>query len=181
MFSSFVFPDGITNGSDWFSITGGMQDWNYRFLGCNEVTLELSVAKTPPQATLATLWTNNEESMLQYLEAVHVGVRGIVTAESGGQPLSASLSINGNPQRVFTDPHVGDYYRMLLPGSYTMVVEAHGYYPETMDVTVGAGAATVMDVQLEAIGLGFGPWAPAAAALFVVLAAIAFVVRRTRA
>ncbi len=47
MYNSATFPQGITNGSLWYSITGGMMDWNYRFMGCPEVTLEVSVVKRP--------------------------------------------------------------------------------------------------------------------------------------
>ena len=55
MYNSVQFEDGITNGADWYSITGGMQDWNYRFAACNEVTIELSNVKTPLQSQLPDL------------------------------------------------------------------------------------------------------------------------------
>jgi carboxypeptidase D len=48
MWNSSYFDDGITNGAAWYSISGGMQDWNYRYASCNEVTIELSNNKNPP-------------------------------------------------------------------------------------------------------------------------------------
>jgi carboxypeptidase D len=42
MWNSPYFYHGITNGADWYMIWGGMQDWNYHFMGNTEVTLELS-------------------------------------------------------------------------------------------------------------------------------------------
>ncbi|MCP4640709.1 MAG: hypothetical protein GY851_09765, partial [bacterium] len=40
-------------------------------------------------------------------------------------------------------------YRMLLPGTYTLMVSAPGYIPVTLtDVVVVAGAATHVDVAL---------------------------------
>jgi hypothetical protein len=117
MYNSSSFPNGITNGSDWYTIYGGMQDWNYRYVSCNEVTLELSTRKTPLVASLPTLWEQNRESMLHYMESIHMGVRGVVTDACTGEPVYAKVVVNGNAQPVYTDPDVGDYHRMLLPAS----------------------------------------------------------------
>ena len=76
MYDSAEFPLGVVNGSDWFAITGGMQDWNYRFAGVPEVTIELSDVKRPFDTALAGLWADNEEAMLAYIEAAHLGLRG---------------------------------------------------------------------------------------------------------
>ncbi len=150
MYNSFIFDDDITNGSAWYSIDGGMQDWNYRYLANMEVTIELAVPKKPNQSQLPTYWANNEESMLSYMEAVHTGIRGVVREHRTGPPIYAAITIDNNPQRVFTDPDVGDYHRILLPGTYTVTVEAPGYPTRVYeDVEVVAGAATRLDVTYE--------------------------------
>jgi len=151
MWSNPEFEDGITNGSDWYTITGGMQDWDYRFAGCNHVTVELfNTIKKPDESTLAQLWEDNRESMLAYLESAHIGVRGIVTDAETGAPVYAQVRVEGNSQPAFTDPDVGDYHRMLLPGAYTIVVSAPGYRTRRIEgVVVGEGPAVVVDAEME--------------------------------
>jgi carboxypeptidase D len=144
-----LFPDGITNGGAWYVIAGGMQDWNYRYAGCNEVTIEVSESPRPPASALESLWGDNEESMLRFAESVHIGVRGIVRDRAAGQPLYAEVRVAGNDHPVYTDPEVGDYHRMLLPGVYTLEYSAPGYVPKTIaDLVVTDGEATRADVSL---------------------------------
>lgn len=149
MWNSALFQDGITNGNAWYTVVGGMQDWNYRYAGCNEVTIELSDTKYPAASELESLREDNRESMLAYLEAVHIGVRGTVTDGATGLPVYAEVRVEGNAQPVFTDPDVGDYHRMLLPGTYTLTYAAPRYAARTVkDVVVNADEATRVDVEL---------------------------------
>lgn len=148
MWNSAQFYQGIVNGCKWYILQGGLQDWTYRYLGGNEVTIELAVNKHPAQSSLPAFWDDNRESMLAYIETAQWGIRGAVTGESG-DPLWAEITVDGNPQPVYTDPDVGDYHRMLLPGTYTLRVAAAGY-PDVLveDVVVASGAATRVDVQM---------------------------------
>ena len=41
------FKDGITNGNKWYKVFNGMQDWNYMYNDCFEVTIELGCCKYP--------------------------------------------------------------------------------------------------------------------------------------
>jgi len=149
MWNSAVFEDGVTNGSAWYTVLGGMQDWHYRYLACNDVTVELSDTKRPAASSLPGLWDDNREAMLHYLEAVHIGVRGVVTDALTGLPVNAKVTVEGNAQPVFTDPGVGDYHRMLLPGTYTLAIEAEGYQRKTVrGVVVSGGPAARADIAL---------------------------------
>ncbi len=150
MWNSGTFQDGITNGTAWYVVVGGMQDWNYRYASCNEVTIELSDTKRPDASQLDSLWNDNREAMLAYLEAVQIGVRGIVADRATGAPLFAEVRVEGNSHPVFTDPDIGDYHRMLLPGTYTLTFAAPGYGTRTVEnVVVGGGEATRLDVTLD--------------------------------
>lgn len=44
-----------------FCSTGGMQDYNYIFHGCMELTLEISCCKYPSAKELAKLWNDNRQ------------------------------------------------------------------------------------------------------------------------
>ncbi|MFC1738501.1 M14 family zinc carboxypeptidase [Planctomycetota bacterium] len=150
MWNSSTFTDGITNGAAWYVVSGGMQDWNYRYISDNEVIIELSDVKTPPESELPDFWADNKDSMLAYLEAVHMGIRGIVTDTVSGKPIWADIRVEGVDHPVFSDPNVGDYYRMLLPGTYNLVVTAPGYKRTTIaGVNVLDGETTRVDVALE--------------------------------
>jgi len=143
MWNSSQFPDGIVNAAKWYPVIGEMADWNYRYVSCNEVTIELYNSGIP------TLWNENSESMLSFLETIHIGVRGIITERSSGEPLWAEVIVEGNRQPVFTDPDVGDYHRMLLPGTYNLVFYSPGYVPRLVkDVMVTDEHAIRVDIQL---------------------------------
>lgn len=53
-----------------------MEDFNYMFGSCFEVTFELSCCKYPPASELHQEWLNNKQALLAYMEQVHLGVKG---------------------------------------------------------------------------------------------------------
>lgn len=149
MYNNPSFPLGITNGADWYSISGGMQDWNYHYNNCMEVTLELSNAKNPPASTLPGFWNDNREAMLKYLEAALVGIRGIVTDVVSDEPLAAAVEVLGREFTVKTGVDFGNYHRILLPGSYDLQFSSPGYDTLTVPgAAVSTGDATRLDVAL---------------------------------
>lgn len=133
MFNSTYFNDGITNGSEWYQVTGGMQDWNYRYYNDIDMTLEISMTKWPDYSYIPGFWEDNRDAMFWYLSAVHKGIYGIVTDSSTGLPIDATIEIAGINKEYYTDPDHGDYYRILKTGTYSMTVSAPGYYPQTIN------------------------------------------------
>ncbi|MHC4594256.1 MAG: M14 family zinc carboxypeptidase [Planctomycetota bacterium] len=149
MWNSSQFRNGIINAAHWYAVRGEMADWNYRYVSCNEVTIELSNSKKPSASQIPTFWSNNKESMLSFLEAVHIGVRGLVTDRGSGEPLWAEVWVERNSHPVFTDLDVGDYHRMLLPGTYNLIFNIPGYVPRSAkDIIVTDGFAIRVDVEL---------------------------------
>ncbi len=152
MSMSTTFDQGITNGADWYETSGSMQDWNYYWHGCMDVTVELSVEKEPPASGLGLIWEENREAMITYLEQVHTGLRGQVFDTETGEPVSARIRIEGNPTAVYSDPDHGDYYRLMEPGIYDLVIEADGYSFTRIDgVIIPAEGYTVRDILLQPV------------------------------
>lgn len=133
LFPNEHFPGGITNGAKWYTVTGGMQDWNYLVANCMELTIEIGCVKYPHSEKLPELWLDNKEALLTYAEKVHMGVRGVVRSTIGHPIPNATIIVEGNAHHVksFKD---GDYYRILLPGRYNLTFKASGYESFTKDI-----------------------------------------------
>ncbi|KAG8135775.1 hypothetical protein E2320_008763 [Naja naja] len=142
------FVDGITNGASWYSLSKGMQDFNYLHTNCFEITLELSCMKFPPQEELEYEWLANREALIAYIEEIHQGIKGMVSDENNNKLAGAVISVEGIGHDVTTGEH-GDYFRLLLPGNYRVIASADGYQPQTVMVVVGPAQASLVDFQLR--------------------------------
>ncbi|XP_025200120.1 carboxypeptidase D isoform X1 [Melanaphis sacchari] len=120
------FKNGITNGAEWYELEGGMQDFNYIYSNCFEITIELTCCKFPSSSVLTREWEYNRESLLTYMESVHMGVKGLVQDENNNPIPGASIHILGINHTVKTTNR-GEYWRLLLPGTYTITANAPGY------------------------------------------------------
>ncbi len=129
------FNDGITNGYNWYSISGGRQDYMNFYQHCREVTIEVSNTKLIPASQLEAHWEYNRRSMFNWFRNAWYGINGVVTDSVTGLPVYARIEVAGHDQdssRIYTDPAVGDYWRMIEPGAYDLVFSAPGYVPKTI-------------------------------------------------
>ena len=150
MYTGGNFPEGIVNGSFWYSITGGMMDWNYRFIGCPEVLVELSYTKKPDSALLPQLWLDNRNSMYAYAETAHIGIRGLVLDKNTDAPVWTKVLLEGNAQPVFSNPDYGNYHKLVLSGAYNVSYQAEDYITYYVDnVVVEEGPATRVDIAMS--------------------------------
>ena len=95
-----------------------MQDFNYLFSNCMEMTIELSCCKYPLEPELQGHWQDNKESLLSYLEAALGGIRGLVTDKSGTAVQGAVVTVLGLEEKNVTTSFLGEWWRLLAPGSY---------------------------------------------------------------
>ena len=79
----FFLHYSITNGVHWYVLYGGMQDWNYLWLGDMEITIELSYNKWPDASDLPHFWKTNKQSLLDYINIVRtLGIRGVLKVKT---------------------------------------------------------------------------------------------------
>ncbi|EDV26070.1 uncharacterized protein TRIADDRAFT_55803 [Trichoplax adhaerens] len=141
------FKDGITNGANWYPVNGGMQDFNYKRSNCFEITLELSCVKYPLAKEIRSFWEDNKYAMLNFLKQAHRGVKGVVRDEKGSGIPNARIMIED--RKTVTTAKDGDFWRILLPGTYTIRVEAEGYEPVEKTVTVTNEKPSEISVTLR--------------------------------
>lgn len=130
---NFVEQEGTTNGAEWYSVPGGMQDYNYLQTNCMEITLEVGCDKFPEAKELPQLWEDNIDSLFNFMFQSHIGIKGLIIPP-GDEPVIANISVidldpldsvesvEGKPagyidHDILSTPY-GDYFRLLADGNY---------------------------------------------------------------
>ncbi|KRY01998.1 Carboxypeptidase E [Trichinella pseudospiralis] len=154
---------GITNGARWYSVRGGMQDFNYLASNCFEITLELGCDKMPDPSKLKQAWEDNKNALLNFIwQAIDYLIMlnlqnhhykytndliicTILRFTLSGEPIAFAnvyvVNITNANNPVFIEHSVksavdGDYWRLLTPGTYNITVLAEGYLSNTKTVKV---------------------------------------------
>ncbi|KAB1270313.1 Carboxypeptidase M [Camelus dromedarius] len=128
---------GIINGYFWYPLRGGMQDYNYIWAQCFEITLELSCCKYPRKEMLPSFWNNNKDSLIEYIKQVHIGVKGQVFDQNGTPLPNVIVEVQDRKHICpYRTNKFGEYYLLLLPGSYVVEVIVPGHDPHLTKVTI---------------------------------------------
>ncbi|XP_016971864.1 carboxypeptidase D isoform X1 [Drosophila rhopaloa] len=152
------FTGGITNGANWYELSGGMQDFNYAFSNCFELTIELSCCKYPAASTLPQEWQRNKGSLLQLLRQAHIGIKGLVKDASDFPIADASIYVSGLEEKPMRTSKRGEYWRLLTPGLYSVHAAAFGYQtsaPQKVRVTNDNLEALRLDFKLTPVETNF--------------------------
>lgn len=150
-YASEYFKDGITNGAEWYVVMGGMQDYNYIHSNCLELTIEMSCVKFPAESKLKTYWDAHKVSLLTFMSQVHTGVKGVIRNDLGAGIGRATVSVSGIRHNIHSADD-GDYWRLVVPGTYTITISAPGYIAATNSVVVSSGLATELNFVLKQVG-----------------------------
>jgi hypothetical protein len=140
----------VTNGCDWYATWGDLNDWSYGERSDNDYTIELydGYDWNPPDAQIITYCNKHVPALLYTCEAaLTIGIKGIVQDGTSHEPLAANIDVDDREWPWFTDPAMGDFYRLLLPGTYNVTVSAAGHASVTInDVQVVAGTMTDLGI-----------------------------------
>ena len=145
---NYGFTNGITNGAAWYSVKGGMQDYNYVHTNCFEITIEQGCFKFPYTSALHGIWNDNKDALITYIKEVHKGVKGFIFDIDCNPIPNATIAVIGRNHDV-TSACYGDYWRLLVPGQYRLQASAEGYIPVIKEVTVTSGSAVQVNFTLE--------------------------------
>lgn len=129
---------GITNGGDWYVITGGRQDYMNWWNHCREITIEISDTKLLSSDLLPTYWNYNRDAMLAYIQFAGKGIQGIITNEYG-YPVDAKIFIDGHDRdssQIYSSVTNGFYARPIEPGAWNVVYSAPGYVSQEQTVEI---------------------------------------------
>jgi hypothetical protein len=111
---------GTRNAADWYVVLGEMGDWNYRWHGCVELTVEVSTIKAPSYPGFAvedwTLWLDNRDALLALVGSVHAGVQGELV-DGAGQGVDAVVGLGVRGRGAFAARDVrAEIHLELAPG-----------------------------------------------------------------
>ena len=145
------FRNGVSNGAKWYSLSGGMTDFNYIFSNCFEITVELCCCKYPEEHQLEIEWRKNKNSLIKFMQSVHNGVKGIVTFRNGTRVKGAEIHVQGNDKSITTSSN-GEYWRLLPPGSYKLIAShplSTSIFSNIKDVEVQEGRVVRHDITFR--------------------------------
>ena len=96
------FHYGVTRGSDWYSLQGGMQDFSYLYTNCMDLTIELLCGKNPGPEEVEQHWEHNREPLLGLVETAYSAVRGLVLDREGRAAAGARVRVRWQGRDVVT-------------------------------------------------------------------------------
>lgn len=135
---------------------GGMSmNWQYAKNGTIEFIVETSDEFMPTGSKARSVANDNLSSALYLLERLEgPGVTGTVTDSETGEPIPALVKVVEHydpelyPRKC--DGYYGRFYRLLLPGTYTLEISKEGYKTQTIEnVIVGEEEMTQLGIMLE--------------------------------
>lgn len=142
---------GTTNGAAWYSVYGGRGDYNNYFNHSKESTIEVSADKTPLASSLPFYWDRNKQALLNYMKQASYGFQGVVT-NTNGNPIHAKIYVSGTTDGwgswVETSKTKGDYHKVQIAGTYSLIFEAPGYVSQTISATITNNATTTLNVTM---------------------------------
>jgi carboxypeptidase D len=135
---------GIVNGASWYEVSSSMQvgsfrispisnllqDWMFVYGNCFEVTVEMNCVKFPKASELYDLWNEHKFALLHFIDQIHHSIHGFITDEQTGFGIWNASILIGPKEKVVHSYKYGDYWRLILPGTYEVEFRHENYYPK---------------------------------------------------
>jgi hypothetical protein len=145
------FGTGYTNGYQWYSISGGRQDYMNYFQHCREATIELSNTKTVAENQLPNYWTYLKRSFIYYLQDATYGFKGQTTDSITHYAVKTKLTIlnhDKDSSEVYSNDS-GYYFRPIAAGTYDLKFSAPLYYSKTISgISISQDSTILLNVEL---------------------------------
>ena len=82
-----------------------------------------------------------------FFDQANKGIRGFVKDHKGNVIKGARISVGDRKHDIKT-ANDGDYWRLLVPGTYDVECHAKGFKPTAKNIDVGIGDAAVVNFTL---------------------------------
>lgn len=146
---------GLTDGFAWYEANGGRQDYMNYYRHCREVTIEMSSTKTIPANQFETYWNYNLNALMYYMESTFKGFYGLITDACTGLPVKAKVFVNNHDadsSYVYSSLPIGNYYRPIYPGTYSVTYSAPGYQSQTVsNLIIGFNQSVERNISLQPV------------------------------
>ncbi|RKY97668.1 MAG: hypothetical protein DRQ10_08295, partial [Candidatus Hydrothermota bacterium] len=141
----------VTEGYDWYQTRGDLNDYSYGIDSDLDITIEVwGYGYNPPPEQVDSVYFLNRGAMNMIALKAGQGIGGFVIDSLTGDTIKeARIYVEGIDWPVYTDRVFGDFVKVLLPGTYTIRVEANGYTTKTVSgIQVFEDSLTHVDVYL---------------------------------
>lgn len=136
-----------------YPINGSAKDSYYGLRGTLSWTMEISENKAPAANEVEKFYKRNRPAMFNLLEMAGKGTHGKIVSALDASPVAATIWFRNEESElwpVYSDPLVGDFHKILLPGQYTVKISANGFQEKILSgfIVPDSGQAR-LDVQLQ--------------------------------
>lgn len=139
-----------------YPASGVTDDYAYGQHGIFSYTIELATEFIPPANVVEQVTEDNLEAALILLNRPNYAtLTGHVTDAATSEPLVAEIYIeeidnSGSYREPYqSNEEYGSYYRMLMPGTYTVTFSAFGYISQTFEnIEITDSEQTILDAEL---------------------------------
>ena len=130
------------NGYDWYQVCGSLQDYTIGTNGTFAWTIE--TAEPSSSSSIDQICEENRNALMDICARSSWGITGIVKDSLTDSLLYARIEFI-TPERIdiYTDPVLGDFHKMIEPGTYTLRISANGYAPKIVDSVIVAPMTSV--------------------------------------